>query len=205
MRIDFHDGRANWLRWQTGGLTLLLCTVMAAVCGCLTESVRLAGGSPFPESPRYHIPPRTYTKDELARYGLRTDGVYVDMGEVPPEKHDPAVVTGYTFYRFWPNGRVMFRVPGIGPLRSSDVAAIDSLRHGNVGYYEFTGDGGIKIELFLPVGMTYAYGWTKFTIDGDSLWIHSSGYRNFHPLGHVTTRLGYRFMHINGMTEQSDW
>ncbi len=184
---------------------LLMCTAGMMLSGCITDAVRLEGGSPFPESPRFTIQPRQYTEEELSRYGLRTDGVYVDTGEVPPEKHDPSVVSGYTFYRFWPNGRVMFRSPGIGPLKPSDVEFIDSLRYGSVGYYEFTDDGGVKVEIFVPVGMTYKYGWIEFSIEDDMLWMQSYRYPRFHPLRHFADRLGYRFMQVDGLTAKPDW
>lgn len=183
----------------------MLCIVASMIGGCMTAAVRLEGGSPFPETPQFSIQPCSYTPEELSRHGLRTDGVYVDMGELSPEKYDPSVIYGYTFYRFWPNGRVMFRAPGIGPLKPSDAEFIDPLRHGSVGYYELTDDGGVKVEVFVPVGMSYDYSRISFSIENNVLWMESYRYPRFHPLWHFADRLGYEFMPVERLTSEPDW
>jgi hypothetical protein len=201
--VDIACATPRRLSWEC---TLLMAALIVMFhCGCQMSAIMLDGARHFPETPRFSVTPRDYTEAMLADYGLRTDGVYVDTGVVSEERNDPGTICGYTYYRFWANGRVIFNAPGVGPLNERDVMAFDSLWHASIGYYELMGEGRVKVELFLTSGMGYVYGSMILKIDGETLWIQPGAQRRFHPLEHLTDRLGYRFIEVHGMQTYPDW
>jgi len=183
--------------------------MVAAVCvaGCATRTVFLEGRRAFPAEPRFTIAPRQYSPEELAAAGIRTDGVYVDIGWRPAELQALEAAefarkgwkTGSPFYRFWPNGRVMNRLPHADALA---VEHVDSFERARLGYYQIVTNRLIETEFFLydPGRGGYSYFRKRRAIEGDTIWSATGDTYKDQPV-----QLGYRFVPIKGMTAQPDW
>jgi len=194
---------------QPYGLALLFLMV-AAMTSCMS-AVNLEGGRVWPRNPMFTIKPQNYSEQELAHYGLRTDGVYVDIGLHPPEVNFPPglgfrpSVPGTNFLRFWPNGRMMHKSSGKSVMTAGNVAAADSFEYAIIGYYEFDGDGRLMHENYYSYGGKWRYGTRVYEIEDNELWdcVPPSRGRSMH--GDIRSQRGYRFVQIEGMTAEPDW
>ena len=194
--------RSRWKRRYC-----LVAIAALHVAGCATRTVLLDGHRAFPAAPQFTITPRTYSPEELAAAGIRTDGVYVDIGWRPESLQaledakfrEKGWKKGSPFYRFWTNGRVMNRLPHTEAL---SVEHADSFDRARVGYYRVVTNGTIETEFFLydPGRASYTYSRKNRTIEGDTIWSDTGGKFRGTPV-----QLGYRFVPIKGMTAQPDW
>ena len=192
---------------QAIGLSGTICFAIAIVSGCATRTVYLEGRRAFPAKPRFTIMPREYTQEELRVAGIRTDGVYVRVGHRPEELRvaqeqtfrEKGWRTGSPFLRFWPNGRVMGRLPSVDFLTVGDV---DSFEKAGIGYFEITTNGVVEIERYLYHSgiWDHTYRRSRFYVEGDTIWRDLGSMHNGEPI-----QLGYRFVPIKGMRSQPDW
>jgi hypothetical protein len=195
----------NMLRFYRGGCLAVLASVCST--GCATRTVLLEGHRVFPAEPRFTIAPREYSPDELAAAGVRVDGVYVDVGWRPVELQELEEAefarkgwrTGSPFYRFWPSGHVMSRLPHTDALSSDHV---DSFERARLGYFEIATNGVVETELFLydPGRGGYSYFKKRRTIEGDTIWSDTGRMHKGEAV-----QLGYRFVPIEGMKAEPDW
>jgi hypothetical protein len=185
---------------------LLLSCLIGLSHGCRT--VFLEGDRPFPKNPAFAIEPRTYTEGELTLHSLRTDGVYVRQGWWPPEEAGQQENDGSPYYRFWKNGRMLYRLPFVPALSCEDADVVDSFEGALIGYYDFAETGVVRCFGYAYNRGKFRHVYTKdvMKIEGDMLWIDYPAVRmRGHPHDGKLVRLGYRFVKIDGMTAEPDW
>jgi len=188
-------------------LSLILLALY--VVGCRTSAVFWDDHRAYPKQPRFTIIPCAYSAQELKAAGIRTDGVYVDIGWRPlelqsreeAEMKEKGWKTGSPFYRFWANGRVMSRLPKVDDMTAHHA---DSFERARMGYFRVVQNDVIEVELFTydPGKWDYSYLKVRLSAEGETLW-KEYGYNQKHK--GETVKLGYRFVHIPEMQAQPDW
>jgi hypothetical protein len=185
----------------------LAVVTLGFLVGCATKTVFLDGRRAFPAEPKFRITPREYSPEELVAAGIRTDGVYVDIGWRPEELQaleeamfrEKGWKTGSPFYRFWSNGRVMGQT---AHAESVSAAAADSFDRADLGYFRIVTNGTIEIEQYLydPGQGAYRCFLERRTIENDTIWSDTGRTHKGEAV-----QLGYRFVPIEGMTAEPDW
>ncbi|MDZ4199377.1 MAG: hypothetical protein U1E27_08840 [Kiritimatiellia bacterium] len=186
---------------------MTVCAVFIVAVGCATRTIYLEGRRAFPVKPKFTITPREYTQVELAEAGVRTDGVYVDMGYRPEElriEQEQAFSergwrTGSPYIRFWANGRVMGRLPKVDYITAEDA---DSFERARIGYFHIPTNGIVEVERYMyHSGLgDYTYRRSLYYIEGETLWLDLGRKHKGEPI-----QLGYRFVPVGGMRAQPDW
>jgi len=194
----------TWVKASVGG-ALGTGLVVVGLVGCVSSWVVLKGGGVFPRNPAFTIVPREYTAEELARAGLRTDGVYMVDRWHPPELDEEvrkywtrwSGSLGSGYYRFWANGRTMDRTVWLG-VKPEDFTAehADSFERAWLGYYQILPDGSMEVEYYTSRDV---YQKKRIRIRNGEIWLRRGEYKG------QPSYLVYRFRPVPGMKTQPDW
>ena len=200
-------------RWakENVGKGVRMGVVVAGLVGCVSSTITLEGHRAFPRKPAFTIAPREYTAEELARAGLRTDGVYMVDRWHPPEKDQEEREAwkrlgggslGSGYYRFWANGRTVVRTAWVEPEEFTAEHA-DSFERARLGYYQILPDGSIEIEQYVYHGGLgrYTYRKARIRIQNDEIWGRWGGQKYKGQLIYLV----YRFRPVPGMRAEPDW
>jgi hypothetical protein len=191
--------------------TILLVVVGLISNGCSTSAIFWDGHRAYPKKPCFTIMPREYSEEELEAANIRTDGVYVYIGLRPQEVQEQQETmmkensweTGSPYYRFWANGRFLFRTENIDPENLMNIHA-DSFERARMGYFRICNDKSIEEEVYVfhPGKRDYGYFKSRFKIEHDTVWFDASGGQKHKG---ETIQIGYRFVPITEMKAQPDW
>jgi len=165
-------------------LSLLAGLFATGLVGCVSSTITLEGHRAFPRKPAFTIVPREYTAEELARAGLRTDGVYMRDRWHPPELDEEAREyrkrwggsLGSGYYRFWANGRTLIRTANVEPEDFTSEHA-DSFERARLGYFQILPDGVIEAQYYAYHGGEgrYIYRNVRIRIENDEIWSPCGG------------------------------
>jgi len=189
---------------------LLAGVIVTGLVGCVSSTITLEGHRAFPRKPAFTIEPREYTTEELARAGLRTDGVYMRDRWHPPESDEEAREyrerwggsLGSEYYRFWANGRNWIRTANV-ELGDFTAEHADSFEWARVGDYQILPDGSIVVERYVyDSGLgRYTYHKAGIQIQNDEIWNRWGGETYKGQLIYLV----YRFRPVPGMKAEPDW
>jgi len=202
--IQLSQKQRSWL-----SVSLVCLPLFLSGCVGLYNRVLLEGDRAWPRNPAFSVTPKDYSVEDLEARGLRTDGVYCFIGiRTPP---GPLERRGDAYWRFWPNGRVLYRAEEM-PTNGVGQAAIgDCFEYGLLGYYEFDQDGGLVCEKYVRDSghfVRHSYSRSEIKIKGDTLWAQRRWGTKWSQRRSATSNLvetGYRFVKIDGMSAEPDW
>jgi hypothetical protein len=111
----------------------------------------LPDGRYVPKDPKFSIIPEEHSYENI---GLDYDSIYYEkkVSYLNKVKH-----RSYTYYRFWPSGRVIRKASESDFPTKSEVEKLDDAR---IGYY-YVDKREITIELFLPDSTILNWGYFK--------------------------------------------
>jgi hypothetical protein len=174
---------------------VVLVLIVLSLFGCSpSTSIVLSDGRYIPKSPEFSIIPEEHSYENI---GLDFDSIYYEkmVSYLNKVKH-----MSYTYYRFWPNGRVIRKASeSVFPTK----AEVEKLNDSRIGYY-YVDEREITIELFLPDSTILNWGYFKIygVIEDGRIKITGSETRgeinHFDPIYYITKQ-------FNNLTEKPDW
>lgn len=136
---------------MVGGLLLASSGCAGKMAKRAAAMVPMTEDRVFPAKPKFTVSPEVVSADA----GIDFEAVYYREHKV-----DRGVTSDRgSYFRFWPDGRVMFRLLGRKPMAASEPDQFDGVW---LGYYQVK-EGKLAMEFFAPV--EEKYGWDYWKIE----------------------------------------
>lgn len=176
-------------------MRVVLVFLILSLFGCSPlTGIKLPDGRYVPKDPNFSIIPEEHSYENI---GLGFDSIYYEktVSYLNGIKH-----TSYTYYRFWPNGRVVRKASeSVFPTK----AEVETLNDALIGYY-YVNEREVTIELFLPDSTVFNWGYFKIygVIEDGRIKVTSSETRG--EIGHFGP-IYYIKKQFNNLTTNPDW
>lgn len=172
----------------------LITVIILFLFGCSPRTdILLYDGRHVPKEPKFNIRPETSSYDSI---NIKFNAIY--YSEISSIINNRKNVS-YSYYRFWPNGRVVKKLVTVFPNEKD----VDDLDNSFIGYY-MVNDNNLEMEFFMPDSVVN--NWVYIKVFGKiynnkivTTYSEIRGEKNYYK------PVSYFIMKFNNLRTKTDW